>query len=337
MKRIFTIVAALFITANVWAQSPEKMSYQAIIRDAGNALVTSTAVGMQISILQGSTNGTSVYAETHIPNTNINGLVSLEIGTGSTSDDFSTIDWTNGPYFIKTETDPTGGTTYTITGTSQLMSVPYALYAKTSGSSIPGPTGPTGATGAASTVPGPQGPAGLTGATGAASTVAGPQGPTGLTGATGAASTVAGPQGPTGLTGATGAASTVAGPQGPTGPTGATGAASTVAGPQGPVGPTGLTGATGASGGNLSANIVSTNTTLNTNNQIVIAIGTVTVTMPASPTNGQIVYFYHDSGTGLTINPNGNPIRGSGVDYSAPTPSGPITLIYTSGKWYVIN
>ena len=299
MKRIFTIVAALFITANVWAQSPEKMSYQAIIRDAGNALVTSTAVGMQISILQGSTNGTSVYAETHIPNTNINGLVSLEIGTGSTSDDFSTIDWTNGPYFIKTETDPTGGTTYTITGTSQLMSVPYALYAKTSGSSIPGPTGPTGATGAASTVPGPQGPAGLTGATGAASTVAGPQGPTGLTGATGTASTVAGPQGP--------------------------------------VGPTGLTGATGASGGNLSANIVSTNTTLNTNNQIVIAIGTVTVTMPASPTNGQIVYFYHDSGTGLTINPNGNPIRGSGVDYSTPTPSGPITLIYTSGKWYVIN
>jgi len=58
-------------------------------------------------------------------------LVSIEIGTGATSDDFSAIDWANGPYFIKTETDPTGGTTYTITGTNQLLSVPYAMHAKT--------------------------------------------------------------------------------------------------------------------------------------------------------------------------------------------------------------
>ncbi|MFT6844836.1 MAG: hypothetical protein ACJAUV_001024 [Flavobacteriales bacterium] len=132
MKRIFTIAAALMMTASAWAQSPEKMSYQAVVRDASNALVTNQAVGMQISILQTTVTGTAVYAETQTPTTNANGLVSLEIGVGTVvSGDFSTIDWANGPYFIKTETDPTGGTTYTITGTSQLMSVPYALHSKT--------------------------------------------------------------------------------------------------------------------------------------------------------------------------------------------------------------
>ena len=131
MKKIITICAAILITASVFAQSPEKMSYQAVVRDGSNALVTSTAVGMQISILQGSASGTAVYLETQTPTSNSNGLVSLEIGDGTVvSGDFSTIDWANGPYFIKTETDPAGGTSYTITGTSQLLSVPYALYAK---------------------------------------------------------------------------------------------------------------------------------------------------------------------------------------------------------------
>ena len=132
MKKLITIAAALFMTASVWAQSPEKMSYQAVVRDAGNALVATQAVGMQISILQGGATGTAVYVETQTPTTNANGLVSLEIGTGTlVSGDFTTIDWANDTYFIKTETDPTGGISYTITGTSQLMSVPYALHSKT--------------------------------------------------------------------------------------------------------------------------------------------------------------------------------------------------------------
>lgn len=132
MKRIFTIAAALLLTASVWAQAPEKMSYQAVVRDASNNLTTTQAVGMQISILQGGATGTAVYVETQTPTTNANGLVSIEIGTGTVvSGDFSTIDWANDTYFIKTETDPTGGTLYTITGTSQLMSIPYALHAKT--------------------------------------------------------------------------------------------------------------------------------------------------------------------------------------------------------------
>ena len=132
MKKIYSIAAALLMTASVFAQSPEKMSYQAIVRDGSNALVTSTTVGMQISILQTTATGTAVYVETQTPTTNANGLVSLEIGTGTVvSGDFTTIDWSNDSYFIKTETDPTGGTSYTITGTSQLLSVPYALHAKT--------------------------------------------------------------------------------------------------------------------------------------------------------------------------------------------------------------
>lgn len=132
MKKIITICAAIIMTASLWAQSPEKMSYQAVVRDGSNNLVTSSAVGMQISILQGSPSGTAVYVETQTPTTNANGLVSIEIGAGTVvSGDFTTINWANGPYFIKTETDPTGGTNYTITGTSQLLSVPYALHAKT--------------------------------------------------------------------------------------------------------------------------------------------------------------------------------------------------------------
>jgi hypothetical protein len=132
MKKFLTFSTAVLLMASVFAQAPEKMSYQAVIRNSSEALVTNTTVGMQISILQGSASGTAVYVETQSPTTNANGLVSLEIGVGTVvSGDFTTIDWANGPYFIKTETDPTGGTSYTITSTSQLLSVPYALHAKT--------------------------------------------------------------------------------------------------------------------------------------------------------------------------------------------------------------
>ncbi len=133
MKKTITLIVTLFITVTTFAQVPQKMSYQAVIRNSANALVTSQAVGMRISILQTTAAGTAVYVETQTPTTNTNGLVSLAIGTGTVvSGTFTAIDWSAGPYFIQTETDLTGGTTYTITGTSELMSVPYALYAKKS-------------------------------------------------------------------------------------------------------------------------------------------------------------------------------------------------------------
>jgi len=196
------LLSALFVLQSASAQAPQKMSYQAVIRNASNALVSNTNVGIRISILQTSATGTTVYSETHQPTTNTNGLATFEIGGGTVvSGNFTTINWANGPFFIKTETDPTGGTNYTISGTSQLLSVPFALYAA---SGNPGPQGIQGIPGAT----GPQGPTGLTGATG-------PQGIQGLTGATGPQ----GPQGPQGLPGATGAV----GPQGIQGVTGATG------------------------------------------------------------------------------------------------------------------
>lgn len=136
----------VFLTAN--AQSPQKMSCQAVIRNASNNLVTNNTVAMKISILQGSTSGTVVYVETQTPTTNINGLATFEIGTGSIiSGTFATINWANGPYFIKTETDPTGGTSYSIVGTSEFLSVPYALY------SLNGTPGPQGIPGVAGLLP----------------------------------------------------------------------------------------------------------------------------------------------------------------------------------------
>ncbi|MDD4671354.1 MAG: hypothetical protein PHI03_00305, partial [Bacteroidales bacterium] len=128
MKKLYTFLTAMLIALALWAQVPQKISYQAVVRDASGKLVTNQKVGMQISILQGSASGTAVYTETQTPTTNANGLVSIEIGSGA---GFSTIDWASDIYFIKTETDPSGGISYTITGTSQLLSVPYALHAKT--------------------------------------------------------------------------------------------------------------------------------------------------------------------------------------------------------------
>ena len=136
MRKLFSILAAVLLTATMWAQNtPQKISYQAVIRDASNNLVTNHAVGMQISILKGSTSGIVVYTETQTATTNSNGLVSIEIGGGT---GFDTINWAKGSYFIKTETDPTGGTNYTITGISQLLSVPYALHAKTADNGFSG-------------------------------------------------------------------------------------------------------------------------------------------------------------------------------------------------------
>lgn len=145
MKQFLYFFLYLIVAQSILAQAPQKMSYQAIIRNTTNQLVVNQVVGMRISIIQGSQNGTAVYSETHSQTTNENGLLSLEVGTGTVqTGTFSTINWVNGPYFIKTETDPLGGTNYTITGSSQLLSVPYAFYAENSGSSTPGPRGPQG-------------------------------------------------------------------------------------------------------------------------------------------------------------------------------------------------
>jgi uncharacterized protein (TIGR02145 family) len=149
MRTLSTFFLATLVALAAYAQAPPLLSYQAVVRDANNALVTQSAVGMRVSILQGSASGPAVFEESHTPSSNANGLVTVAIGGGSViSGSITGIDWANGPYFIQTETDPLGGTDYSIAGTTQLLSVPYALYAGQSGT--PGPAGPAG----------PQGPPG---------------------------------------------------------------------------------------------------------------------------------------------------------------------------------
>ncbi|MEZ4761274.1 MAG: hypothetical protein R2810_16045 [Flavobacteriales bacterium] len=146
MKRPFLLSLLVLTTGtSLLAQVPQQMTYQAVVRDASDQLVVSGPVGLQLSIRQGSDTGPAVYVETHATTTNANGLTGVVLGGGNVvSGSMAGIDWTAGPYFLQTETDPTGGTTYTISGTAPLLSVPYALYAQDSGSSQVGPQGPPG-------------------------------------------------------------------------------------------------------------------------------------------------------------------------------------------------
>jgi len=135
MKKIILSIFTIFtLSLSILAQAPEGFKYQAVVRGAANAILANQSVGMQLTILQGSPTGTAIYTETFATTTNAYGLVNLEIGTGTTSNTFSTINWANGPYFIETAVDLTGGTNYSVMGTSQLMSVPYALHSKTADS-----------------------------------------------------------------------------------------------------------------------------------------------------------------------------------------------------------
>lgn len=131
MKKIVLSIAAISISIMLFAQAPQSFSFQSIVKDADGELVKSQSVGLQISILATAIDGSAVYTETHTVSTNSNGLLTIEIGTGTSSDDFSAINWASDNYFVKTEVDLDGGSSYTISGTSQLLSVPYALHANT--------------------------------------------------------------------------------------------------------------------------------------------------------------------------------------------------------------
>lgn len=134
MKKILSLFWILIGFFMGLSQAPEKMSYQAVMRNGSGQLLVNQAIAVKVSILQGSPAGAAVYSERLTGNTNANGLISLEIGTGTVlTGTFATINWPAGSYYLKTETDPAGGTSYTIVGTSQLLSVPYAMYAKSAG------------------------------------------------------------------------------------------------------------------------------------------------------------------------------------------------------------
>jgi len=239
-KYILTL-SVLFLGMVVFAQTPEGINYQAVIRKTDGSLVANTTIAIRIQLKQNSATGTVVYSERQSVITSQYGLVNFVIGQGTVlSGTFSTINWSTGNYWVSLGVDFTNGTNYLDYGSQRLMSAPYALYAKTAGVQLNqwryGATAPSAALGnigdfylntatgdvhyksAASTwtltgnIKGPQGNAGATGL----------QGPAGAAGATGPAG-VAGPQGPAGATGSTGAT----GPAGPTGATGAAGPAGT--------------------------------------------------------------------------------------------------------------
>lgn len=234
MKNIYILIF-IFLSVTSLGQAPQGMNYQAVVRDNQGNIVSNQAVGLKINIHQGSSGGPIVYSENRIDTTNQFGLVSLVIGQGG---NLSVIDWANGPYFNEVLLDITGGSNYQVMGSTQLMSVPYALYA----GNVSGTTGATGPTGVGSI--GPTGPTGSGGATGAT----GPTGAVGLQGITGATGPVGQPgiQGLTGNTGATG----LTGPKGSDGATGPTGAAGLqgITGATGPVGQPGIQGLTGNTG-----------------------------------------------------------------------------------------
>ena len=124
------VIAFIMFSMLAAAQVPKKMSYQTVVRNSLGKLVVNKSIGVRLSILQTTSTGTAVYVETHSKTTNINGLLTLEVGTGKVvSVSLSNINWSQGPYFLKTEMDVNGGTNYTITGVTEFVSVPYALNA----------------------------------------------------------------------------------------------------------------------------------------------------------------------------------------------------------------
>jgi len=129
MKKLIFVTIIIFINITGFTQLPEKISYQAVIRDSGNNLLINTLVGLRLSVLKDSENGSVAYNQSFLTTTNENGLVSLEFGGNSEGGD---VNWAKGPFFLKVEVDPAGGTDYTISGVNQILTVPYAIYAEKS-------------------------------------------------------------------------------------------------------------------------------------------------------------------------------------------------------------
>lgn len=272
LVKIF-ILFSIFLFKTIYSQIPQGINYQAVARDANGNELTNSNLGVRITLHSGSATGPQIYQETFTFGsivTNEFGLFTVAIGTGTPSGtfNFSSINWgASGSIFLQVEIDPDNAG-FRDMGATQLWSVPFALYANSSGGTqgATGSTGPTGANGAT----GPTG-IGLTGATGATGDI-GPTGIPGVTGPTGAGATgatgstgingVTGATGETGATGPTGAGVTgstgatgatgidgVTGATGETGTTGPTGAGATGStGATGDVGPTGVTGITGPTG-----------------------------------------------------------------------------------------
>jgi hypothetical protein len=150
MKKIklLSTLCFLLLTLVVKAQTPPNaFNYSAVARNAAGLPIATATIGIQISILKTSPTGASQYSENHFVNTDAYGLFNLVIGAGAVqSGSMATIDWSNDNYYLKVGMDATGGTNFLIMGTTQLLSVPYALHAKTAESIVGGGSGSGGFT-----------------------------------------------------------------------------------------------------------------------------------------------------------------------------------------------
>lgn len=261
---LLLLLASIIGPGTIFAQSPQLMNYQAVVRNSsGTPVPNNTSVKLRFTIHDGSTTGTTVFTETQTVSANQFGLVTAQIGLLG---NLAVVSWGFGAKYLQVEVDINNSGTFVDMGNSQLISVPYALYAANSNAGPAGPTGPQGIQGPTG-LPGPTGANGVTGLNGSTG-AQGVTGPTGVTGAGGGATGPTGPAGtnglngntgPTGSTGIDGATGTTGpagtnglngntGPTGPTGADGATGATGAGGGATGPTGPTGPAGATGVGG-----------------------------------------------------------------------------------------
>lgn len=277
---VLAFLSILLFSFQTHAQAPEGINYQAVIRNLSGSLISNTTIAIRIQVKQSSASGTIVFQERHSVTTSAQGVVNLVIGQGTLlSGNFSTINWTSGPYYVSLGVNFSNGTTYLDYGSQQLMSVPYALYAKNSGNQLNQwrygnilPANNLGLLGdfylemisgnvyykssatnwlLTGNIKGPTGANGVAGQIGATGAT-GPTGTQGIQGNTGATGPIGltGATGPIGLTGPTGAQG-IQGNQGVVGATGSNG----LIGPAGPIGltgsigPMGLTGPAGPAGG----------------------------------------------------------------------------------------
>lgn len=131
MKKGFLFCLSFLIVVQISAQPSPFFKYQAVARDGSGIILANKMVGFQISIMKNNATGPVVYREIHQKSTNAFGLVDMEIGNGTPgSGDFGNIDWGSDKFFIRVEMDPAGGTAFQPMGTTQFLSVPYALYAR---------------------------------------------------------------------------------------------------------------------------------------------------------------------------------------------------------------
>ena len=134
MKKVSLSLVALLLALSAFCGAPQGINYQAIALNSKGLPFKSKAISLRLSILDGSVVGPIVYQEKQSPTTDNNGLISIQVGMGSTlSGTFATLDWSKGVYFLKSEIDTNGGNTFASLGTSQFFSVPYAFYSDKSG------------------------------------------------------------------------------------------------------------------------------------------------------------------------------------------------------------